>query len=174
MKSQAAFVKAQEWGIANVYVYRTGVFEWVKEYPDQALFMGENIDGDPADHFLATEKYQEHCLSPYEFVAVSRESKTVVFDIRDVAGRQDFPITLSNIRYYPVDRVVKLVKSGSRKISRKKLLILDSCGTQSKWLQYVLEEAGVDDYYFLEGGVLNWRKVGLSSSGRQSVRVVQE
>lgn len=174
MKSQAAFVKAQEWGMSNVYVYRSGVFEWVKEYPERALFMGEEIDGDPADHFLATAKYQEHSLSPYEFVAVSRQSGTVVFDIRDVAGRQDFPITLSNIRYYPVDRVVKLIKSGSRKISRKKLLILDSYGTQSKWLQYVLEEAGVDDYYFLEGGVSNWRKMGLGSSGLKLVVPVQE
>ncbi len=167
MKSHAAFVKAQEWGISNVYVYRPGVSEWVKEYSDRVLFKGQEIVGDPAEHFLPPEKYQEHCLSPYEFVAVSRQPKTVVFDIRDVEGRQDFPINFANVKYYPVDRVVKLIKTGSRKISRKKLLILDNCGTQSKWLQYVLEDSGVSDYYFLEGGVLNLRKMGLGKTGQK-------
>jgi rhodanese-related sulfurtransferase len=166
MKSRAAFVKAQEWGIANVYVYRSGVFDWVKQYPDQALFMGKDFVGEPDDYFLPSATYQAHCLTPLEFIRVSHQAKTVVFDIRDVPGRHIFPITLDNIEHYPVDRVVKLIKSGSRKISRKKLLILDGCGIQSKWLQYVLEEAGARNYFFLEGGVLNWRKIGLDNAGR--------
>ncbi len=170
MKSHAAFVKAQKWGVLNAYVYQTGVFAWVKKYPDQVLFMGEPLEGDSEDYFLPTEKYQAHCLTPDEFVKISHDAKTVVFDIRDVAGRKVFPVELPDIKYYPVDRVVKLIKSGSRKISRKKVLILDSCGTQSQWLQYVLEDAGVKNYFFLEGGILNWRKMGLTSSGSKSVQ----
>jgi rhodanese-related sulfurtransferase len=129
--------------------------------------MGKEIDDDSVSYFLPTEKYQAHCLSPYEFVAVSKQPKTVVFDIRDIAGRQVFPVNLPHIKHYPVDRVVKLIKSGSRKITRNKVLILDGCGAQSKWLQYVLEEAGVKDYFFLEGGLLNWRRMGLNNSGRK-------
>lgn len=158
-------MKAQEWGIENVYVYRDGVFDWVKQYPDQALFMGQHFVGDPQDYFLAADIYKEHCLTPEEFVAQSRHPKTVVFDIREVDGRKKFPITLANIKPFPVDRVVKLIRSGSRKISRNRVLILDGCGTQAKWLQYVLEEAGVENYYFLDGGVLNWKEVGLDSAG---------
>lgn len=159
-------MKAQEWGVANVYVYRSGIIDWLKKYPDQVLFNGQEFAGDPAEYLLDSEKYLARCLSPQEFVAQSGEPSTVVFDIRDVAGRQKFPIKLVGIKHYPVDRVVKLVRSGSRKISRKRLLILDGCGTQAKWLQYVLEEAGVENYFFLEGGVLNWRRVGLDHTGQ--------
>lgn len=163
-------MKAREWGVANVYVYGAGVFEWVMEYPDQSVFRGKAIVGNPQKYFLATETYQDHCLAPEEFVAVSRQPKVVVFDIRDVAGRVDFPIQLPNIKHFPVDRLVKLITSHSRKITRKKVLILDGCGSQSKWLQYVLEDAGVTDYFFLEGGVVNWRQTGLGSLGQKQVQ----
>lgn len=147
-------------------MYTSGVSEWLREYPDKVLFKGKELAGDPADYFLPPEKYKAHCLSPEEFVVKSLQPRTVVFDIRDIVGRQKFPISLVNVKHYPVDRVVKLINSGSRRVSRKKILILDCCGTQSKWLQYALEEAGVENYFFLEGGVLNWRQAGLDSAGR--------
>ena len=151
-------------------MYRSGIFEWVKDYPDQILFKGEAINEDSVSCFLPTEKYQAHCLPPSKFVAVSRQPETVVFDIRDSTGRQAFPVTLPHIKHYPVDRVAALIKSGSRKIRRKKVLILDGCGAQSEWLQYVLEEAGIEGYFFLEGGLLNWRRMGLNNSGRKLVQ----
>ncbi len=162
---------AQEWGISNVYVYRAGIVEWVKEYPDQSIVEGKTLVGASDDYFLDQEKYQQHCLTPEAFVAASREPRAVVFDIRDVAaGRADFPVALPNAKHYPVDRLVKLITSKSRKITRKKVLILDSCGTQAQWLQYALEDAGVKDYFFLEGGMLNWRHMALGSVDPQQVQ----
>ncbi len=111
------------------------------------------------------QEYKKHILSTQDFLQKSKEANTIIFDVRELSNRDQFPITLPRVKHFPVDRLVKLIKSGSRKVQRKHLLILDNCGKQSLWLQYVLGQAGLTNYNFLEGGVIFWRRDGYDRQG---------
>ncbi len=159
-QSLVAFEKASEWGYENIFVYRPGVFAWAQEWPEKVLFFGEIPGPADQDRLFARDHYLASCLPVSDFVVASRQAGTLVVDIRDLAGRQNVTISLPNLKHYPLDSLVKLVKSGSRKVTGKKMLILDSCGMQTRWLQYVLDNHGID-YAFLKGGVAAWIQAGL-------------
>ena len=64
----------------------------------------------------------------------------MVVDIRDLAERDSFAISLPNLHHFPVDRLVRLVKSGSRKVVGKKMFILDSCGIRGNGCKIFLKK----------------------------------
>lgn len=163
-QSQVAFVHATEWGYENIFVYRPGVFAWAQEWPEKVLFFGEIPGPDDQGRLFATDHYLASCLPVSKFIVASRQTGTMVVDIRDLAERQNFTITLPHLKQYPLDRLVKLVNSGSRKVKGKKMLILDSYGMQTRWLQYVLDDHGID-YAFLKGGVAAWIQAGFDRVG---------
>ncbi len=163
-KAMDAFVKATKWGYGNIFVYRPGIFNWAKEHPEKVLFFGKILTDGALEQLFVKDHYLAKCLLPSQFVVAARQSGTMVVDIRDMAERHNFPITLANLKHSPIDRLAKLIKSGSRKVMGKKMLIIDSYGAQSQWLQHVFDESGID-YAFLKGGGLAWRQAGLDRFG---------
>lgn len=158
-KGRAAFLKARSWGYENVFVYRPGIFNWAEVHPEKSVFRGKILAAGSPHQLFSLDHYLKSCLPPDQFILASRQPGTMVVDIRDSAERENFSIVLPNLKYCSLDRLVKLVKSGSRKVTGKKLLILDAYGAQVQWLQYVLDEKGMD-YLFLKGGVTAWRQAG--------------
>lgn len=164
LQGRAAFVKAGRWGYENIFMYRPGIFAWAKEKPEKVLFFGEILGADSPRRLLALDHYLASCLSPIQFIESTRQPGTKVVDIRDTAERESFSIILPHLQHYPLDKLAHMIKSGSRKVKGGKLFILDSCGGQSQWLQYILDDNGID-YAFLKGGVAAWRRAALDSYG---------
>ena len=158
--------QALSWGVENVKLYDTGIFEWANANPDLSIYLGKDATTFPEKRYIAEKEYAKKCLEPQKFIQYSQKPNSVLFDIRDFGERRNFTIKLPNIKHYPVDRLIRLISSGSRKVKGKKIYIFDNCGTQSKWLQYFLAETGVGQYFYLKGGVLNWQAEGFDQFGR--------
>lgn len=163
-ESRAAFMQEGRWGYQNIFVYRSGIFNWAKERPETVLIFGEIPGGVAQQRLFAPGHYLEECLTVRQFLIAVQQPGVMVVDIRDVAERQSFSIELPNLHHYSFDHLVKLIKGGSRKVAGEKMYILDSCGMQSQWLQYILDDHNMD-YAFLEGGAVGWRQSGLDRSG---------
>lgn len=159
-------MKAQKWQFSNIYVYQPGIAEWMKKYPHLAMFHGQPLSANQAELKKIQQEYRKHLVSTKEFVRLSHHRNYIVFDVRSLSLRDNFPVTLPNLKHYPVDRLVKLIESGSRKVTRKDLLILDNCGKQTLWLQYILHKAGLNKYSFLKKGILSWQQEGYDRFGR--------
>ncbi|MEN8140982.1 MAG: rhodanese-like domain-containing protein [Thermodesulfobacteriota bacterium] len=160
-------MKAKEWNFGNSYVYLAGIADWTKKQPQLAMFLDQPLAENQGTFRQLQKEYKKHTLKTADFLRLSRKGDTLVCDVREMSNRDQFPVSLANLRHYPVDRMVKLIKSGSRKVKRKKLLIFDNCGKQSLWLEHVLRQTGHDNYHFLDGGVLSWQKDGYDPLGRR-------
>lgn len=171
-ESRAAFVKAAKWGYTNIFSYRGSIFNWAKERPEKARFWGEILGPDSQDQLFAADHFLENSLPPGPFLEASQQAGTMVVDIRDMAERSSFSISLPNAQHFPIDRLVKLIKSGSRKVRGKRVFIIDCCGGRSQWLAFVLVDSGID-YVFLKGGVAAWRQAGIDRFGNIGHGAVQ-
>ncbi len=168
-KSYKASVKAMDWGFDNILCFDSGIFVWAKNVPEKTIFMGKKLPPEELKkRLIPKEKFKERCLPPAEFIARAKDTKHYkVIDARDYYSRQEFPIFLPGIENIPFDRLESLIKKRSRKLTRKNLLILDNVGKQVRWLQYVLEDAGFKNYWFLDGGVKRWREEGYDQYGNK-------
>ncbi len=171
-QGRTAFGKAGKWGFQNIFFYRPGILAWATEHPEEVLFFGKTPGPDSQVQLFDREHFRAKSLSPRQFVVASRQPGAMVVDIRDVAERNSFTLTLPHLKYSSVDRLVKLIKSRSRKVMGKKIYIVDSCGMQSQWLQYILDENGMD-YAFLAGGAAAWRQAALDSYGNDKYGAAQ-
>jgi rhodanese-related sulfurtransferase len=86
-----------------------------------------------------------------------------VVDIREPREKTEYPITLPNLSESTIDQLVKRLEKGD--FANKRLLVLDNVGKQVIWAKYYLDRHGIKDYYFLKGGVRQWRAEGLDSKG---------
>ena len=174
-KSSAAFKQAEQWGFRNIYHFRPGIREWAKEYPRKALYFGEILGNDSTglNRLFGSQKVSRESLTPSQFISVSQQSDVLVVDIRDMLQRDKYAITLPNLHHYPLDRLVKYLKSGSRRIAGRKILILDDGGCQSQWLQFLYADLHNQDLVFLEGGVRAWREQGFDKSGNSAHRAAK-
>jgi rhodanese-related sulfurtransferase len=146
-----AFRAAQEAvgeGWKNIYVYDAGVFAWIAAAPDKATLMGNS----PAslERVISPSLHRKHLLEYPEFERQAYDSSALVIDIRDVYHR-DYEPKLQSIRNIPMESLLEAVTN--RIWTEKRLLIFDSDGSQSRWLQYFLQANGYTDYHFLNGGV---------------------
>ncbi len=146
-KSYKACMTARQNQLNNIFAFDQGVLNWTKVHPDQAVLLGET----PADidKMISNEKFKEHLLSPAEFVNKISE-QTAVIDVRDKFQRE-------NVILKEATRHITLNNpSGIFDIAKKEektLLIYDAVGKQVRWLQYHLENASVNNYFFMEKGV---------------------
>ncbi len=127
-------------------VFDGGVFDWVSEYPQLSVLMGESpVD---AKNMISNADFQRHQLDVDAFVVASRSAHLI--DIRDHFQRT-LRHDMKNSRTIPIDRMLRILKSGLFK--DKPLYIMDAVGRQVRWLQFHLEKEGYTKYYFLKGGV---------------------
>lgn len=148
-KSYKAAQKAMKNGIANVYAYDAGIFEWTKTYPDEAVLLGNS----PVESSLliSKEKLNKHMLDPEDFGA--RVGKNAItLDIRDINQKDALNLFPTRQRSVPLDNNKLQSYVDKAKKTGKTLLVYDAVGKQVRWLQYYLEDQGLKNYYFMKGG----------------------
>ena len=155
-KSYKAWIKADKAGINNIYAYDSGVFDWAKAHPEKATMLGKTPVN--TNHLLSKKELEKYLLQPKDFTAKVDES-TLILDIREPSQRgliELFPYRQENISLdnkKNLDQFLNKVKQ-----SGKTLLVYDESGKQVRWLQYYLIDKGIQNYFFMAGGLKQYFK----------------
>jgi len=150
-KSYQACVKSQDANINNVFAYDSGVFDWARAHPDKATLLGQS-PVDPA-RLISGDGLKKYLLKPKEFNA-QINAQSVILDIREPKQRgliELYPYRQENISLDEKRRLDRFLNG--IKDSGKTLLVYDEAGKQVRWFQYYLQEKGITNYFFMEGGV---------------------
>ncbi len=112
---------------------------------------------------IPESEFKKVLVEPLTFIDMAKSGEYEVYDIRDSRERAEYPINLPNVRTATIDDLQRLLKED--RFPKSHVLFLDNVGRQVIWAQYYLERYGVTDYFFLSGGVRQWRASGLDSKG---------
>ncbi|MCK5697867.1 MAG: rhodanese-like domain-containing protein [Gammaproteobacteria bacterium] len=146
MKSYKAAIESQ---LSNALVFDAGVFEWTIKYPEEATLLNKT----PVDPSLLISKsdFKKHFVSLQKFESLIKDS--ILLDVRDLNQRRGTGLFLLADKSVPLDKTKKLNRYLNRAVKEnKRLLAYDQAGKQVRWLQYYLEEKGIKEYYFMDGG----------------------
>jgi rhodanese-related sulfurtransferase len=149
-KSYKAALTAAKEKVKNVYVFDAGIFEWAKAFPAESILLGKPMES--VSKLIPTSKLKAHMLDHKTFMKSAREDNAIILDIRDPVQREGLQIFAHRENTVPLDnkkmqKYVDLAKSKG-----KTLMVYDAVGKQVRWLQYYLEDQGVENYYFMKGG----------------------
>ncbi len=147
-KSYKAARLAISLGFSNVYVYDSGIFDWITKAPNHATLLGETPAR--ADKIIFSVDFNKHQRSYQAFAKMGSDEGSIVIDIRDSFQREVNP-RIPGIRNIPMDSLLEMITS--RIWTEKRLLFFDDTGKQVRWLQYFLDSYGYYNYAFLKGGV---------------------
>ncbi len=153
MKSYKAARRAILFGkLDNVYAYDAGVFDWTRQYPDEAELLGKSPVR--AEQLIPKSMLKKHTLGALEFIRKASKNSEIL-DIRDRSQRDGFYVFAGYEHSIPLSDTKRL-RQYIQKIKRlnKPLFVYDAVGKQVRWLQYLLEEEKIKQYYFMEGGAL--------------------
>lgn len=150
MKSYKATMKAMQMGLENVYAYDAGVFDWAKAYPGEAALLGRSPI--KPEQLISKASLNEHMLEPEAF-SNKMTADSAVIDVRDRFQREGVGFFPGNEFNIPLDEGEKLAEAFAKaKQEQRPIFIYDAVGKQVRWLQYTLEDVGVQEYYFMKGG----------------------
>jgi len=171
-KSYKAAEIATSMGHKGVRVYDGGIFEWAKTHPEQTVFFGRKMTKELVEQYLVSE--EDFAKGPWlidaaQFIEMANSGQFQVVDIRDSRERAEYPIQLPNLREATMDQLVQYLAKGD--LPKSKILLLDNVGKQVIWAKYYLDQQGAKDYFFLRGGVRQWRAAGLDSKGNKLGKV---
>ena len=152
--SYRAAARANSGGLGPTQAYDAGVKDWAERYPGLAILRGEPIE-DPESQLIAEEAFEARLLDADSFARrVRDDDDAVVVDVRGNEQRDEISLFAGREVSAPlqnIDRLNRIVDQARRDGSP--LLIFDQNGQQVRWLQYHLEERGIEDFRFLEGGL---------------------
>jgi rhodanese-related sulfurtransferase len=149
-KSYEAAELAMKAGVTKVYAYDAGIDTWIKHHPDQSVLLGRNPV--QAGDFIPKDAFKKHLIAPKEFDAIVERGGALVLDIRDLRQRDVALFPMREMRA-TLDEAPKLLNAVMEaKRQKKTLYVYDKVGKQTRWFQYFLEQQGLKDYYFLDGG----------------------
>jgi rhodanese-related sulfurtransferase len=161
MKSYLSVEKSRKVGVKNTFAYDAGVFEWAKANPDKAMLLGKSPI-QPSD-IIPKSAFNARCLEPEMFSNKLYEmgKDSMVVDVRDKYQRgYSIGFFPGNERWASLDSPEKLMKYIEKaKAEGRTLFIYDEVGKQARWVQYALQQANLQDYYFMEKGARNYQKV---------------
>ncbi len=164
-KSYKATLKAQKWGYEDSYVYDAGMPDWVKKAPSKTIMFGKKQSKRSIKRlFIKKRNFLKKTVSPKNFIKKYKSGKYFVIDARDRNERKEDPIKLKGIRQIPFDSIIKLIKK-NKVIPKNNLLILDNVGKQVRWLEFYFRKYKIRNYWFLKGGVRNWKKKRFNANG---------
>jgi rhodanese-related sulfurtransferase len=148
-KSYEAAKLAIDAGVKKIYAYDAGIDHWTTLYPEASVLLGQSPV--PASSFIDKAVFKSRVISTEAFEA-KMEQGAVVLDIRDMRQRDNplFPMRENRAQLDETQKIAEIVNEAKR--SKKPLLIYDKVGKQTRWFQYYLEQQGVKNYYFLDGG----------------------
>jgi len=153
MKSYIATKKSIAANINNVFAFDAGIFDWTNAYPKEAVLLGNS----PVNlaHLIPKSSFKKRLISPDDFSdrATIDRQKYMTIDVRDKFQRAGIGFYPGIERWASHDQQKKLDAYIKKAIKQDRtLLIYDEVGKQVRWLQYVLEKAGVKKYYFMHKG----------------------
>jgi len=169
-KSYKAAELATLLGFKGVRNYDAGIVEWAETHPEETIFFGQPMSASNVkEKLIAESNFRKALVDTRSFLEMVRSGKYAVYDIRDSREKAEYPINLANKKEATIDQLQQLLKEG--KFPMSDVLLLDNVGRQVIWAQYYLERFGVKNYFFLDGGVEQWRADGLNSEGNQAGRI---
>lgn len=154
----------------SVRNYDAGIFEWVEAFPEETIFFGEPMTAANAkEKVIPASDFKKVLVDTVTFIDMAKSGKYEVYDVRDKREKAEYPINLPNTKEATLDQLQELLKEN--KFPKSNVLLLDNVGRQVIWAQYYLNRFGVKDYFFLAGGVAQWRADGRDSRGDQLGKV---
>lgn len=157
MKSYKAVLKCESANIENVTAFDAGVMDWAKDNPGRAELLGKPLK-DPKK-LIGKGDFHKHLLSPGAFEDRIAQSDDLVLDVRDRFQREGISLFVGReFRVYLDDKKRLDRFIAKAKDQHKALLIYDAAGKQVRWLQYYLQERGVSNYFFMDGGIHKYYK----------------
>ena len=151
MKSYKAALTCSVNKIDNVEAFDAGIMDWARAYPEQAVLLGRS----PVDpnKLISHDQFKKHLLSPDQYGEQVASSSAIVLDVRDRFQREGLSLFVGRERRAYLDDIDTLDRYIEKaKRENKTLLVHDAAGKQVIWLQYYLEDKGLRDFYFMEGG----------------------
>jgi rhodanese-related sulfurtransferase len=169
-KSYKAAELATALGFEGVRNYDAGIFEWAQANPEETLFFGEPMTPENVSRKVIPESdFKKALVDTFTFIDLAKSGNYVVCDLRDSREKAEYPISLPNKIEATIDELQELLQKGN--FTKSRVLFFDNVGKQVTWAQYYLERHGVKDYYFLAGGVRQWRADGRDGKGNQLGRL---
>lgn len=150
-KSYEAVQHCRNVKIENVVAFDAGILDWATKYPNEAILLGKS----PVDtkKLISKDRFHARTLPPKKFEAMVGNSDVIVLDVRDRFQRDASSIFPSIDKRVGLDDKPSLDRYFAKaKKEHKTLLIYDAAGKQVDWLMYYLEDQGVPNYYFMDGG----------------------
>jgi predicted sulfurtransferase len=126
--------------------------DWARKHPQLAELLGKS----PVDpnKLIGKKEFKAHLLSPDAYGEKVASSSAIVLDVRDRFQREGLSLFVGRERRAYLDdkrRLDDYIQKAKRE--NKTLMVHDAAGKQVQWLQYYLKDKGLDNYYFMEGGV---------------------
>jgi rhodanese-related sulfurtransferase len=151
MKSYKAAHKCDTSNIKNVIAYDSGIMDFAKSFPKDALLLGKTLNDQRK--LISKADFKKHLLSPDMFGQHLADNPDIVLDVRDSFQREGVSMFIGREHRVPIDNTSRLDRYISKALKENKtLLIYDAAGKQVRWLQYYLENKGLKSYYFMAGG----------------------
>ncbi|WP_018935968.1 rhodanese-like domain-containing protein [Thioalkalivibrio sp. ALJ24] len=128
-----------------------GVFDWAENYPEDTALFGE-APIEQAD-LIDFNEFRDRLLPPMEFSERAQQDNARVLDIRRPFEQDQVGLFLNSETNIPASESDALSEYLEQvRDSDAPLLVYDITGHEIKAFQYTLEEYGIDNYYFMEGG----------------------
>jgi len=157
-KSYLACREANKYGINNTFTFDLGLLNWAKLYPEKSAFFNHS----PLDvnQLIKPEKFRKHLLLPEDFIKKIKHDSLLI-DIREpfqqnVLIFEKKSISASLNKFHSALNLIKATKTP--------IFFYDAVGKQIRWLQYLLEKHGIENYYFMQGGVKGYLAAGLADT----------
>ncbi|MGM0552622.1 MAG: rhodanese-like domain-containing protein [Pseudomonadota bacterium] len=140
--------------IGPAQAFDAGILDWAERYPSHTLLWGTSLDVSD-ESLISDEEFQARLLDAQAFAERVRENPdAVVLDIRSPAERDEISLFTGREQAVPLTEMDRLDATlRAVQDAGQSLLIFDQHGQQVRWLQYHLEERGIQDYHFLDGGL---------------------
>ena len=157
MKSYKAARKCDIEKIADVTAYDSGIMDFAKTYPKNAMLLGKTLN-DPKK-LISKKSFKKHLIAPEKFGDRIATTSDIVLDVRDRFQREGISIFVGREHRVSIDNTRRLDRYIDKaKRENKALLIYDAAGKQVRWLQYYLVNRGLKTYYFMKGGIRAYYK----------------
>lgn len=149
-----AEVKARQMAkIDNGLVYDGGIFDWMETYPKLTTLFDK--DADPKS-IIDLPRFKAHVLAPKAFVDQARPANNVIVDIRDTYESDGISLFATrDIRTgFNKNRIKDVITEAIKR--GQTVFFYDANGNRIKLLQYIIEDAGLKDYFLMEGGMTGY------------------
>lgn len=150
-KAYEAAMQTIKAGLNTVVTYDGGINDWAAAYPQQTVLLDKPLN---PKMLINDAQFKAHTLSPKDFMSKAQaQSAASVIDVRDSFQVQGISLFPGRDIRTGLD-ITKLKKAiATAKENNQPMYFYDATGLQVKPLQYLLEDQGVTEYYFLKGGI---------------------